>query len=319
MSARRPSIPRPPSPAGGLASVATAIVLSTVYCAAFFIGPRPFWPAILREAMSYPSRWVYRLIDTAFRLSGTESAHIEVLRGVYLVLMAGVVPWLVMALTGRGRPFDLGFRRPNRFGWRIAVVGYLIAAPFLVWMVRGAGFAGPYLEQLERAGATVFILYYLANMLTEHFFLHGLVLAACRANRRWPPPLPVECGIGLPECGTGLPECGRAAGFSPRGRARDFRSTLRWLGLAQPTGDTGGLRRITRWLGLAGGCVPAIVTSTMLFGLVHIGKDPRELVLSVPGGVALAYVAYRTNTWLIPFLLHVATAGTALAMIVVMN
>jgi membrane protease YdiL (CAAX protease family) len=76
------------------------------------------------------------------------------------------------------------------------------------------------------------------------------------------------------------------------------------------------MHRLTRWIGLPADCVPAILTSTTLFGLVHVGKDPRELLLSLPGGVALAYIAYRTNSWLTVFVLHLATAGTAFLMIV---
>ena len=62
-----------------------------------------------------------------------------------------------------------------------------------------------------------------------------------------------------------------------------------------------------------------MVTSATLFGVVHIGKDPREMLLSVPGGLALAYVAYRSNSWLIPYILHLATAGTALALMMIVG
>ncbi len=79
------------------------------------------------------------------------------------------------------------------------------------------------------------------------------------------------------------------------------------------------LRKLIKQLliNLPDGCLLAVLASAMLFGLVHLGKDPRELMLSLPGGIALGYLAYRTNTWLIPLALHLATAGTACAMIVV--
>jgi membrane protease YdiL (CAAX protease family) len=75
------------------------------------------------------------------------------------------------------------------------------------------------------------------------------------------------------------------------------------------------MRRFNRWIGLPSGCVPAILTSAMLFSLVHVGKDPRELMLSLPGGLALAYISYRTDSWLTVLVLHLATAGTACAML----
>jgi len=250
------------------------------------------WPTPLKETMGYPSRWVYGLIDNGLRLMGSEAHATEIRSSVYLFFIAGVIPWLVLAFLGRGRPYDLGFRRPNRYGWRIALVGYLISVPFLIWMVGGAGFATPYMSELERAGTAGFILYYFVNMLTEHFFLHGALLAAFRAGQRWPPPAPVAVDA-----------------------TNTLARALQWVGLVQPTRGAGGVRRIMRWAGLPDGCLPAIVASAMLFGLVHIGKDPRELVLSLPGGVALGYIAYRTNTWLTPFVLHLATAGTVCLMI----
>ena len=65
--------------------------------------------------------------------------------------MGVVVPWLGLILAGGGRPYDLGFRRPNRVGWRVLFVGYVVSVPFLVWMARGSDFAAYYLPQLRRA------------------------------------------------------------------------------------------------------------------------------------------------------------------------
>jgi membrane protease YdiL (CAAX protease family) len=85
--------------------------------------------------------------------------------------------------------------------------------------------------------------------------------------------------------------------------------------MAQPLGEARGFSRITCWLGLPTGCPIAIFASAALFGLIHGTKDFRELLLSIPGGIALAYLAYRTNSWLTPFVLHALTAGTACAML----
>lgn len=275
--------------------VAVAIVLSALYGLIFLARPVLSEPTWLRHAANYPSRAVYALIDDLLRLVGSDPP--TMLRsGLYLFLVAGVVPWVVVALLGRGRPADVGLRRPNRYAWRFLCVGYLISVPFQMWMVRGPGFASPYLREFERAGITAFILYYCVNMLTEHFCLHGVVLGVCRPGHRWPPPAP-----------TGPVHTNLRSGL------------LRWIGLAQPTTGIVGLRRIIRWIGLPDGCLPALLTSAMLFGLVHLGKNPRELLLSLPGGLVLAYIAYRTNSWLTPFILHLATAGTAFLMILVID
>jgi membrane protease YdiL (CAAX protease family) len=73
--------------------------------------------------------------------------------------------------------------------------------------------------------------------------------------------------------------------------------------------------RIARWLGLPEGCLWAMTLQALLFGLVHFGKAPAELLMSFPGGLALAYVAYRCNSFLVPMLLHAATALTTLGFV----
>lgn len=278
----------------GRGATYVAIAVSTVYCAAMLARPQPSWPAPIRLILEYPSRGLSNLIDTGLDTVKVAQVGTELRSGIYLLLVAGVVPWLVLTLLRRGRPYDLGLRCPNRLGWRFTVVGYLIALPFLVWMVRGTDFAGPYLRQLQRAGGVAFCLYYFVNMLTEHFLFHGALLAVFRVGQRWPAPPP-------------------ASFDGARGLPRVFQ----WLGFTQPPPGVYGMRRLVHRIGLPDGCLLAVLASAMLFGLVHLGKDPRELLLSLPGGVALGFLAYRTNTWLVPFVLHLATAGTACAMIVV--
>jgi hypothetical protein len=39
------------------------------------------------------------------------------------------------------------------------------------------------------------------------------------------------------------------------------------------------------------------------------------VLLSFPGGVGLAYVAYRCNSLLVPLILHLATGLTALGLV----
>lgn len=263
--------------------------LLTLYCVACFVRVGPTWPTWSREASGFLSRQLYWLVDRIAQTLGAAFVQPPLHRhGLYLLLAVAVIPWLLMALVGRGHPRDIGCRFPNRFGWHIALVGYVLSLPLLAWMVRSDRFGDSYLRQLELNGSLAFTVYYFVNMLSEHFFLHGIVLGACRRGGRWPPAAPTT--------------------LRP---ARGFGRLLQWLGLAVPMDNATGLRRATRWIGLPDGCVRAVAVSSLMFALIHLGKDPRELLLSIPGGIALAYIALRTNTWLVPFLLHLATAGTA--------
>jgi hypothetical protein len=269
-----------------------AAALATLYCAAFFAHAPHGSPEALRAAMASPKMRVVRLLRDSFREMGVASPGSKVIDSVYLFLLAGVVPWFVMALLRRGGWHDLGCRRPNRYGWRLALVGFLLSIPFLAWMVGGVEIEGYYLRQFRAAGAGVFLGYYFVNMGTEHFFFHGVLLAAFRSDRRWP----------------------SAPTAKPIGEERGW---LQWLGMAQTVHDqsAGPFGKLRQWLGLPTGCGFAIVGSAILFGFIHLGKDVRELILSIPGGAALGILAYRTNSWLTPLVLHLATAGTAFLII----
>src|SRR5690242_7590119 len=50
------------------------------------------------------------------------------------IVMGILLPWLFMALIGRGHPRDIGLRGPNRAGWRVLLAGYLLALPALFAM-----------------------------------------------------------------------------------------------------------------------------------------------------------------------------------------
>jgi membrane protease YdiL (CAAX protease family) len=59
----------------------------------------------------------------------------------------------------------------------------------------------------------------------------------------------------------------------------------------------------------------ALVVSAILFAAVHLSKDPREFLVSIPNGALLAYAAYRTDTWLVPCVLHGVAAVTSYLLI----
>jgi membrane protease YdiL (CAAX protease family) len=279
--------------AKGWIGPAVAMAVATVYVVWMLTNVAGSLPAPLRIIVNGTRGHLYEAIRAGYTAIGVDLTIIEYQWGAYLVIAAGAVPWLAIVLLGRWRPRDIGLRAPNRIGWRVLILGYVAAVPFLVWMALSPGFGDYYASQMKNGW--VFVEFYLVNMMTEHLFFHGVLLAAFRPGLRWPAPPPVV-----------------------RDAVGGWRRRLQWIGLAQPRDGARGLGRVTRWIGLPDGCVPAILASALLFAAVHIGKDARELVLSAPGGVALAYIAYRTNSLLTPLILHTATAATAAALLVLL-
>lgn len=268
--------------------VVLAVGLISIHLCAFLLQPPGFLGSALQRLWNQPRSWLYHVVDAGFAWAGVSSPSMELRHGALLFLSLCVLPWLIMLLLGRGRPRDIGFRRPNRLAWRVITVGFAVSIPFLLWMVGSEHFGPYYRPHIARVGGWVFVGYYAANMFCEHFFFHGVMLAVLRIGFRWPAPPTLA-----------------SSATSGVGRV------LQWVGLAQPTGDARGFGRIVRWLGLRDGCVGAIVLSALLFGLIHAPKDPRELLLSFPGGAGMGYLAFRSNSLLTPFLLHVVTAGAA--------
>lgn len=268
---------------------AVAMVTLSVYVA-LLLARVPGWlGGGLGEAWQ---QWIHERIQPLWEWPGVERVTWLHRHGLYLVVVGLAVPWLLAAGVGAGRPRDLGLRVPNRLGLRLVGCGLVLSLPLLGWMVQSPGIAEHYVGQFRPKAAPA-LLYYAVNMSVEHILLQGLLLAMFRPGLRWPPPPLVALG----------------------GSTRAQRM-LRWLGLAQPTEGLIGAARLRAWLGLPPDCVPAVLLSGLLFGAVHLGKDPRELLLSFPGGVVSAYLAYRTNSLLTPFLLHLLTALASLGMMI---
>lgn len=272
--------------------VAIALIVTFVYCQLFLVGQSNLWPQTLQAWMNGSRNAANRLIHDLLLKAGVLHPASKLEQGLFLVLVGIVVPVLAARLITRTGLRDLGCRLPNRYGWRWLAAGFVIAVPFLVFMAKGSGMAGQYLPDARRVGLFVFLSYYLVNMTAEHFMLHGFVLGAFRRDLRWPArgePSPTDPSASW------------------------WRRVLLFLGLSRGP-RTPGQTRLTAWFQLAPDCGLAIVGSGVLFALVHVGKDWREAMLSVPGGIALAILAYRSDSWYIPFLLHLATAGTTFAL-----
>lgn len=261
-----------------------------VYAILFLVNPPQWLPVVLQNIVLGVQGLIVRAIRHGVGALGIENAPSELVSAVYFLFIAGLIPVLI-AQIARRRLFDLGWRSPNRLALRYFLVALVVSAPFLIWMVNSPTIGRPYLKQLDRLGFVAFSAFYVINMFTEHLFLHGVVLGLARSNGRWPE------GVSVPSLGNG------------------FAGVLRWLGLGMP-GPHSASRRVSGWLGLMPGCLFPIFFSAMLFGMVHLGKDARELVLAFPGGLAQAYIAYRSNSWWTPFFIHLATASMALTMMV---
>ena len=279
---------------GRLAQIICAVA-TVFYVFAFFVVLPNEWRGGWLERISEPGAWLNGFSARLWVRIGVADPGWMLRHGTYCVLSGIVIPWIILTLVGRGRPWDIGLRRPNAIAWRVLALGVIGSMPLLFWMVGGAKFADYYRPHFAQ-GRAAFLTYYAVNMISEHFLFHGVMLAALRRGTRWPSPAKVN--------------------DEP---ARGWVRLLRWIGLAQPTSDERGARRITAWFGLPAGCVCGVVVSGLLFGAAHIGKDGREFLLSFPGGMASAYIAYRTNSAVVPFLLHAATAGAACLMMVLLD
>lgn len=267
-------------------------LLAAFHLSFFWIVPRSWMPSWLTQmttefrvtAARKMSEWLPAVVgwspNTRWRWALLSAA------------MAVVLPWLLMAVIGRGRPRDLGLRRPNRIGWRLLIFGYLVSFPLLVAMASTPALQTYYRRELTTHSVAGLFGPYLVILVAEHFLFHGVYLALLRPGRRWPV----------------VPEP------APLGDDR-LRKALRWLGLAQPPGEARALKHVTRWIGLPDACLFALLLQTVLFGLIHLGKAPAEVAMSFPGGLAMAYVAYRCNSWLVPMLLHAATGSTVLLLV----
>jgi len=275
---------------------AVTFVIVLAYCTLFLVRMSASWPASLRSLNRACTESVYAVVGSVTWFLPASAGGNLIRTAVYLLLVAGLVPAAGAWVSGIRSVSDIGLRIPNRLAWRYLLVGLLASMPFLWWMSRGERFADSYLPELKRSGVAIFLVYYFINMLTEHFFLQGVLLAVCRRSGKWPDP------VGMDRRGAG-----------GDGMAAKAAAWLGWSGLNRNRSEHGGAGRT---LGLPAHCLFPIVASSVIFGLAHLGKDARELLLSFPGGMILAFMAYRTNTWLTPFVLHLLTAGTACLLIV---
>ena len=180
--------------------------------------------------------------------------------------LVALVP-VLLYLAFRRRPRDIGLGRFNVLGWRLIAISVLLSIPFGLWIIYTYPGASPLPGTFREA---VLTLGRLTAIVPEHVLVCGLFVAMMLPDRRLPAKVPVA-GVG-----------------GPWGKR-----ILRWLGLAQPV--EGG--RVLPWFGLTAASFVAVVTSGILFWLAHLGKASIvEVSLSLPGGVAVAYVTLRCGS-----------------------
>jgi membrane protease YdiL (CAAX protease family) len=282
------------APAGRRFSVVLCTIASGFYVLALLVMPPPSVSRLFPAFWWSPRKWVNQVISSGYAFLGIQNVTRELRYGAFFCLTMFLLPWLVMALLRRGRFHDLGWRMPNRLTWRFLAISFIMSLPFVIWMALSPQFE-PYYRPYLQAGAITFLTYYVVVIFCEHFFFHGFLLALLRRGHRWP---------------ASPPEDQSASGGARR--------ALQWIGLAQPTHGALNVKMVTRWIGLPDGCVPAVVVSGLLFGAIHLGKDPREFALSFPGGLLVAFIAYRCNSLFAPLLLHLLTGGAAVLVILLL-
>jgi len=113
----------------------------------------------------------------------------------------------------------------------------------------------------------------LFNKIPEHFLILGILTALMLPHRRLPNPAylaPIEGSTG--------------------------QKILRWLGVAQPvTIDSDN--RLLAWFGLNWTSLFAIAVSGLVFFMLHLGRaNPVEVALSLPGGMLVSYITFRTHS-----------------------
>jgi len=193
------------------------------------------------------------------------------------VVLGLIVPGVVLRLAG-WRLRDVGLGPPSRLGRRLMLAGAALSVPFAIWL--GRSMRGTP-EPVQYVSA-------LLAMIPEHFLICGVYVAVLLPGRRLPDPVPLA------------PVEGSAAVY-----------LLRWLGLAQLPLAPGHHRGLA-WFGLSASQLTALLVSGALFAAVHFGKPRLELALSMPGGLAVAYLTLRSHSIWPAIVAHYALNAVAL-------
>jgi hypothetical protein len=229
-----------------------------------------FW-ARLAELLPPPyNRWTFiyePLIGewwiNNFFLDRSVYDRLDILWYIICFLSSLFIPAVFLTLLGR-KLTDFGIGMLNTLGIRLTSIAIALSIPFGLWIQTSS----PYRHELSG----LYILS-LLNKIPEHFLICGILTAFMLPLRRLPNPAymaPIEGSKG--------------------------KKALRWLGIAQPiTRDSDN--RVLAWFCLNWTSLFAIVVSGLAFFMIHIGRDNQvEMWLSLPGGITIAYITFRTHS-----------------------
>ncbi len=184
---------------------------------------------------------------------------------VVWVVLGMIVPAVLLYLSGL-KLNDVGMRMPNILGGRMIILGIVVSIPFGLLLLKSKNY-----DTAQNPLNPEYMMM-LLSMIPEHFLVTGVCTALMLPRRRLPNEVsldPVEGNL--------------------------IKKGLRWFGLAQGSANTGS-NRIVDWLGLTWVSLFAIVASGAVFRMIHLGKNDLELMLSFPGGVAIAYMTIRSHS-----------------------
>jgi hypothetical protein len=181
------------------------------------------------------------------------------------VVLGMIVPAALLYLSGL-RLNDVGMGIPNTVGWRMIILGIAVSIPFGILLLNSKNF-----DSGRNAVSADYVMI-LLSMIPEHFLVTGVCTTLMLPRRRLPSDVRFEPVEG---------------NFITKG--------LRWFGLAQSSVNTGS-NRILDWFGLTWASLFAIVASGAVFRMIHLGRNNLELMLSLPGGIAIAYMTIRSHS-----------------------
>jgi len=189
--------------------------------------------------------------------------RIDVLWYLVCFISSMLIPIIFFVIRGR-KLTDFGIGMLNKLGLRLTSIAIAASIPFGLWIQ---------LSSLYPHELSVMYVLSLFNKIPEHFLILGILTAMMLPLRRLPNPVylaPIEGSKG--------------------------QKILRWLGVAQPmTRDSD--KRLLAWFGLNWTSLFAIVVSGLVFFMIHLGRDnPVEVGLSLPGGILVSYITFRTHS-----------------------
>jgi len=197
--------------------------------------------------------------------SWNENDRVVALWLVVWVILGMLVPSSLLYLSGL-KLTDVGIGMPNTLGWRMIILGIVVSIPFGILLLNSRNY------DTGQDPLSPESIMNLLSMIPEHFLVTGVCTALMLPGRRLPSDESLEPVEG-----------------------NFIEKALRWFGLEQSSANAGS-NRILEWFGLTWVSLFAIVASGAVFRMIHLGKDDLELMLSFPGGVAIAYMTLRCRS-----------------------